>query len=190
VDVFEALLKRRSCRRFTAKPVEPEKIAKILECAIFAPSAANKQPWQFIVTSNPKYNQELKAVVDTTKEKLAARSGWKWLPSFSVDFLLEAPVLIVITGDPERNGAEQFLDEPWQGYEYSCCAAIENMLLAAHSLGLATLWFSMFEKQDVRKIFGIDQKMDPVAIICLGYTDANISAPVRKDLAIKVKYLD
>jgi Nitroreductase len=190
MEVLEALLERRSCRHFTTRPVEREKITKILECAVFAPSAANKQPWQFIVTSNPKYHQELKSVVDTTKEKLAARSGWKWLPSFAVDFLLEAPVLIVVTGDPQRNGAEQFLDQPWKGYEYSCCAAIENMLIAAHSLGLASLWFSMYEKRDVRKIFNIDEKMDPVAIICLGYTDTPIAAPMRKDLAVKVKYLE
>ncbi|MDR3563925.1 MAG: nitroreductase family protein [Negativicutes bacterium] len=188
--MFEALLGRRSCRHFLARPVEQEKIMKILECAIFAPSPANKQPWEFVVTSNPKYNHELKAAVEVTKGKLAERSGWKWLPSFSVDFLLEAPVLIVVNGDPERNGAEQFLDEPGKGYEHGCCAAIENMLIAAHGLGLATLWFSMFEKRDVRKIFGVDKKLDPVAIICLGYTDVSITAPARKDFATKVKFLE
>lgn len=190
MDVLEALLARRSCRRFTAQAVEREKIMKILECAIFAPSPANKQPWEFIVTANPKYNQELKVAVEATKEKLAAKSGWKWLKTYAVDFLLEAPVLIVVTGDPERNGAEQFLDEPVMGYEHACCAAIENMLLAAHGLGLATLWFSLFEKQDARSIFGIDEKLDPVAIICLGYTDAQSQAPARKELAAKVRFLD
>lgn len=190
MDVFEALLGRRSCRRFTAQSVEQEKILKILECAIFAPSPANKQPWEFIVASNSRYNQELKSAVEVTKEKLAVRSGWKWLPSFPVDFLLEAPVLLVVIGDPERNGAEQFLDEPGRGYEHGCCAAIENMLLAAHGLGLAALWFSMFEKRDVRKIFGIDEKLDPVAIVCLGYTDVRSSAPARKDVSTKVKFLE
>lgn len=189
MDIIEGLLNRRSCRKFTQQPVEKEKVIKILECASFAPSPANKQPWEFVVTSNYRYNQELKTAVEKTKDKLAIKSGWKWLTSYSVDFLLQAPVLIVVTGDPERNGAEQFLDEPGKGYEHGCCAAIENMLLAAHGLGLATLWFSLFEKRDVRRIFGVDEKLDPVAIVCLGYTDGRISAPARKELASKVKFL-
>jgi len=189
LEMFEALLTRRSCRRFIDQPVEREKIMKILECAISAPSPANKQPWEFIVTENPKYAQEFKVAVETVKEKLAVRSGWKWLLTYSVDFLLQAPVLIVVTGDPERNGAEQFLDEPGIGYEHACCAAIENMLLAAHGLGLAALWFSLFEKRDARRIFGVDEKLDPVAIVCLGYTDIRSIAPARKDLATKVNFL-
>lgn len=190
MNIIEALLNRRSCRKFIQQPVEKEKIMKILECAILAPSPANKQPWEFIVTSNPAYNQELKLAVEGIKEKLAARSGWKWLLSYSVDFLIEAPVLLVVTGDPERNGAEQFLDEPGKGYEHACCAAIENILLAAHGLGLATLWFSLFEKRDVRRIFGIDEKLDPVAIVCLGYSDVSSATPARKDLGTKVRFLD
>lgn len=138
MDVIEALLNRRSCRKFTSRSVEKEKIMEILECANFAPSPANKQPWQFIVTTNPKYNLELRGKAETAKEKLAVKSGWKWLQSYRVDFITEVPVLIVVTGDPERNGAEQFLDEPSKGYEHASCAAIQNILLAAHGLGLAT----------------------------------------------------
>lgn len=189
MEILEALLTRRSCRRFINHPVEREKIFKILECANLAPSPANKQPWEFVVTENPKYAQELKVAVETAKEKLAVRSGWKWLLSYSVDFLLQVPVLIVVTGDPERNGAEQFLDEPAIGYEHACCAAIENMLLAAHGLGIAALWFSLFEKRDARRIFEIGENIDPVAIVCLGYTDIRSAAAVRKDLATKVKFL-
>jgi nitroreductase len=190
MDVIEAILGRRSCRRFAARPVEQEKIDQILDCAIFAPSAANKQPWEFVVTSNHKYKIELKAVVDATKDKLAARSGWKWLPAYQTDFLLEALVLIVVTGDPERNGAEQFLDQPGHAYEHGCCAAIQNMLLAAHGLGLGTLWFSLFEKDDVRRIFAIPANRDPLAIICLGYPESVGAAPARKPAAEKVRYLD
>lgn len=190
MDIIEALLSRRSCRRFTSQPVEKEIIMKILECAAFAPSPANKQPWEFIVAANPRYNRELKHRVETAKEKLAVRSGWKWLPTYRVDFITEAPVLIVVTGDPEKNGAEQFLDEPGKGYEQACCAAIQNILLAAHGLGLATLWLSLFEKTDARSIFGLDEKQEPIAIICLGYPAGPVTAPARKDLSTKVKFLD
>lgn len=190
MDIIEALLTRRSCRQFVDKPVEKEKVEMILQCANFSPSPANKQPWEFIVSTNSNYNQALKSAVEKTKPLIADRSGWKWVQSYSVDFLLQAPVLIVVTGDPERNGAEQFLDEPGKGYEHACCAAIENMLLAAHGLGLAALWFSLFEKRDARQIFGIKEEADPVAIICLGYSDVTSSTPARKPLINKVKYLD
>ncbi len=190
MEIIDALFNRRSCRKYSPRPVEKEKIQTILQCANLAPSPANKQPWEFIICTNPQYQQDLHLAVESTKIKLAQRSGWKWLTPYSVDFLREAPVLIVVTGDPERNGAEQFLDEPGKGYEHACCAAIENILLAAQGLGLGALWFSLFEKEDARRIFRIDAKLDPVAIVCLGYTDSSSIAPVRKDLSAKVKYLE
>jgi len=190
MDCIETILTRRSCRKFVSKQVEPEKIKTMLECAILAPSPANKQPWGFIVVSNPAYNRLLKEASEEAKRKLAERSGWKWIPNFKVDFITEAPVLIIVLGDSSRSGAEQFLDEPSSGYQHACSAAIQNMLLAAHSLGLATLWLSLFEKSDVRKIFNISENKDPLAIVCVGYTDYVGVAPHRKNIDTKVTYLD
>ena len=116
MDVFEAIKGRRSCLKFIEYPVEREKIIKMLGCAIYAPSPANKQPWEFIVTNNMRYNQMLKKVAESTKEKLAARSGWKWLATFNINFITEAPILIVVVGDPKQHGAEQFLDAPFMIY--------------------------------------------------------------------------
>lgn len=59
MDCIDAILGRRSCRSFKNQPVEPDKIQTILRCAIYAPSPANKQPWEFIVVQNPTYNQRL-----------------------------------------------------------------------------------------------------------------------------------
>lgn len=190
MDCLEAIKSRRSCRNFKNQPVEPEKVRLLLEAAIYAPSPANKQPWEFIVTTNPKYNQELKEAADAVKPKLADRSGWKWLPVFDLKFLLQAPLLIIVTGDPSRNGAEQFLDEPSPGYLEATSTAIQNMQLAAHSLGLGALWFSLFEKSDVRRIFGISEDKDPVGVICIGYPEHGSAAPYRKGLDEKVHYLD
>ncbi|PKM90847.1 MAG: hypothetical protein CVU87_00905 [Firmicutes bacterium HGW-Firmicutes-12] len=190
MECIEAILTRRSCRKFKSQEVESEKIKTMLECAIFSPSPANKQPWDFIVATNPDYNHLLKEASDEAKKKLVERSGWKWMPKFKIDFITEAPVLIVVIGDPTRNGAEQFLDVPSQGYQQACSAAIQNMLLAAHSQGLSTLWLSLFEKSDVRRIFNISQDKDPIAIICVGYPDVIGDAPPRKGLETKVTYLD
>lgn len=190
MDCIEAILNRRSCRSFLDRPVEEEKIRQILECAIYAPSPANKQPWEFIVTRNPEYNRRLHEQAVKTKVYVASRSGWKWIPFYKLDFVLEAPVLIVVVGDPAKNGAEQFLNEPSNGFEQACSASVQNICLAAHSLGLGTLWLSFFEKSDARAIFGVPPEKDPMAIVCLGYPARVTSAPARQGLAEKVRYLD
>lgn len=190
MDCLEAIRGRRSCRNFKSTPVERIKVEAVLEAAIYAPSPANKQPWEFIVASNPRFNAALKETSDATKAKLAERSGWGWLPGFSLDFLLQAPTLIVVVGDPSRNGAEQFLDDPSPGYLEACSAAVQNMLLAAHAQGLATLWFSLYEKSDVRKIFGVAADKDPVGIICVGYPERVGAAPPRKSVADKARFID
>ncbi|AOT70647.1 nitroreductase family protein [Geosporobacter ferrireducens] len=190
MDCIEAILGRRSCRSFKNQKIEEGKITAILECALYAPSPANKQPWEFIVVENPEYNQKLKDAVERSKEKIAEKSGWSWVPKYNVDFINQAPTLIVVVGDPSKNGAEQFLEEPSQGYEHACSAAIQNMLLAAHSMGLESLWLSLFEKKDVRKIFEIDEDKDPVAIICLGYPEHIGQAPTRKSIESKVRFIE
>ncbi|SMC36896.1 nitroreductase family protein [Papillibacter cinnamivorans] len=190
MDCIEALLGRRSCRSFLPDPVEEEKLKTVLECAIYAPSPANKQPWEFVVARNPEYNRKLRENAEAAKVYLAGRSGWKWVPSFRLDFVSEAPVLIAVAGDPSQSGLEQFAKEPSKGYPQACAAAIENLCVAAHSMGLATLWFSMFDKDGAREIFGISPEKDPVAIVCLGYPRQIGAAPRRWGLENKVRYLD
>ena len=75
MECFEALLGRRSCRNFKCDPVEKEKLIKMLEAAAYAPSAANKPPWEFIVVTDPSYNKQLKDTAEITKQKLFERSG-------------------------------------------------------------------------------------------------------------------
>lgn len=189
MDCIEAILGRRSCRSFKNQKVEEEKINTILNSAIYAPSPANKQPWEFIVVENPEYNKKLQALVEKAKTGAAEKSGWTWLPSYKVDFITEAPVLIVVVGDPTKNGAEQFLEEPSQGFQHACSAAIQNMLISAHTLGLETLWLSLFEKADARELFGIGEDKVPFSIICLGYPEFIPQAPPRKALEAKVRYI-
>jgi len=190
MDCFEALLGRRSCRHYKSDPVEKDKITRMLEAAIYAPSPTNRQPWEFIVVNNPEYNKKVKEIGEITKVKVAERSDWKWMPNFNIDFLLKAPTLIVVVGDPSRNGGEQFLDVPSPGYIAGCSCAVQNMMLAAYDQGLGTLWWSLFEKKDVREIFGISEDRDPIGIICVGYPERLGTAPARKGLNEKVRYID
>lgn len=98
--------------------------------------------------------------------------------------------MIVVVGDPSKNGAEQFLNVPGHGYEHACAASIQNICLAAHCLGLGTLWLSLYEKEDTRQIFNISTDKDPIGIVLLGYAAHEPSTPPRKELNDKVRYID
>ncbi len=183
MDLFQALRERRSCRNYDSRPVEPEKIQQILEAGGWAPSVMNKQPWRFIVIQNQNIKEHIKFSCEETLNYMHQVSGWKWLGKYPLDYLMDAPVLIAVIANPKDTGAEQFLPDRGEGYAFSCCAAIQNMLLAAHGLGLASLWFSLYEKDKVREIIGISPEMDLVSMIVLGYAAGEVPNVPRKPVA-------
>ena len=76
------------------------------------------------------------------------------------------------------------------GYQLACAAAIHNMLLAAHALDLGSLWFTLFDKDPMRRILGIPADKTPVAIVCLGKPAGPLKPVPRKAIAEKTTYLD
>lgn len=139
----------------------------------------NLQPWRFIVLKNQGVKNRLKEACQETLQKIYQASGWNWVSKFSLEFLSQAPVVIVVTGDPKKTGADQFLYENGRGYAFSCCAAVQNMHLAAHALGLGTLWFTLYETDKVRGLLDIPDELDVVSMIVLGYP-AQPAAPVKR----------
>src|SRR5512142_911151 len=108
MDALEAILTRRSVRRYTPEPIAEELLHELLDAAMHAPSAGNEQPWHFVVV--------------TDRETLAA------IPRFHpyAVMLRQAPAAIVVCGDPTL--------EKYHGYwVQDCAAATENLLLAAHA---------------------------------------------------------
>ena len=139
MDVFTAISGRRSCRKFHPEAVSDADIEKILEAGNWAPSPANQQPWEFVVITNRGIKERIFSESEICKKKLFERSGWKWLEKFPIDFVKEAPVIIAVVGDPKKSGADLFLDEgAGRGYLEGCSAAVQNMMLAAHALGLGS----------------------------------------------------
>ncbi|MCR4400834.1 MAG: nitroreductase family protein [Syntrophomonadaceae bacterium] len=182
MELMEALRTRRSCRNFLGTPVEEEKLQVVLEAAGWAPSVMNLQPWRFIVVKNPEVKQALQRAAEDAVRLAYERSGWKWLGKYRVDFLSQAPVVIVVTADPRDTGADQFLRPP-SGYAMSCCAAIQNLMLAAHDLGLATLWYSLFDKQTVSHILGLPPHIEVISLVVLGYPAGALPAVPRRPIA-------
>jgi nitroreductase len=142
--VFDALLGRRSIRAYLDRPVEHEKIIKLLQAAMAAPSACNIQPWEFVVLTDPERVRALKAAV--------VENG-----------SCNAPLVIVVCGHGDYI--------PWEGDHglVDCCAAIENMLIAATAMGLGSVWIGGFDAASIRELLDIPQDVFPVGIAYFGY---------------------
>ncbi len=189
MDVFTAIKERRSCRSFLPQPVEEDMVQKILEAAAWAPSPLNAQPWEFIVITNTAVKEKIFCEADRCREWTLEKSGWKWLGGYRVDFLKSAPVLIAVVGDPKKTGADMYMEEGGVGYQHACAAAIQNINLAAHALGLGSLWFTFFDKKALREILGVGPEKTPLALVCLGRAAGEPTPMPRKDIKEKTTYI-
>jgi 5,6-dimethylbenzimidazole synthase len=189
MDLFAAIKERRSCRNFLPDPVDEEVIEKILDAANWAPSPLNTQPWEFIVITGNEVKEKIFSEAERCRKWALAESGWKWLGGYQPDFLKTAPVTIAVVGDPKKTGVDMFMEEGGVSYQHACAAAVQNMHLAAHALGLGSLWFTFFDKDALRKILGIPSEKTPIALVCLG-KPAGVTTPTpRKDVKEKIHYI-
>ena len=181
MDLFEAMKERRSCRNFLPDPVEDETIDRVLEAASWAPSPLNMQPWHFTVVKAPAVKEAIHREAERCRAWVLDKSGWKWLGTYDTGFLKKAPVVIAVLGDPKKTGVDMFMDRGGTGYQHACAAAIQNMLLAAHGLGLGSVWFTFFDKGEIRRILKIGEDTTPLALVCLGRPASTPPAMPRKD---------
>jgi len=158
--VIENIMTRTSIRKYKQQPVEDGKIETMLRAAMAAPTAVNKQPWHFVVVSDKKVLNEL-----------AGQGG-------RGDMLRNAPLAIVVCGDLTKalNGsAREFWVE-------DTSAATENLLLAAHALGLGAVWTGLYPDTNrsgqVAKVLGMPETMIPMCTVIIGYPDEQ---PTPKD---------
>lgn len=164
MDTLDAIKKRRSIRKYLDVPVEWYKVTKILEAGKQAPSSGNLQNWRFIIVTDKKM-----------RRKLAEASLQQyWMES--------APVHIVVCS--QLTIAKQFYGLRGERF-YSiqnCAAAIQNMLLAAHSLGLGSCWIGAFDEGKLKTLLDIPEDVRPEAIITIGYPDENPEEPEEYEL--------
>ena len=196
-DTLKTIHKRHSVRRFSEQEVSDEQIHLLLQAANEAPSAHNQQSWKFIVIRNTK-KQELAHLV-------TARSGEFPKPAsallrMAARSILSAPVIIAVanTGDLIEHGTQLFKIEKEMAKDFfrtmeiqSSAAAVENMLLAATSLGLATVWLGILFliKDDILQFLG-EPKGEFMAVIPVGYAERPGTGPQKEPFSMKVKYLE
>jgi len=189
MDLFQAIKDRRSCRNYLAEAISDNVIESILEAGTWAPSPLNMQPWEFIVITSSDVKEMIFTEAERCRRWALEKSGWKWLDSYNVDFLKQAPVIIAVVGDPKKTGVDMFMEEGIVGYQAACAAAIQNIHLAAHSFGLGSLWFTLFDKKALRGILEISDEKTPLAIVLLGKPGASPTAMPRKSITDKTRYI-
>jgi len=149
MDFYEVLRTRRSIRKYKRAPVEEEKLERILEAVRIAPSAANFQPWHFIVVKD-----------ESVKHALKEAYGREWFTA--------APVIVCACGEP----AKAWVRRDGKSYvDVDVSIAFEHLILAAAAEGLGTCWIGAFDPAAVRKALGLPEGIEPIAMTPLGYPD-------------------
>jgi nitroreductase len=147
VDVYEAIRTRKSVRSYQNRPVEPEKLRRVMEAARLAPSARNDQEWRFVV------------VTDRAKrERLAGEASGQ-------GFIAEAPVVIAACAETDH----RTMPCGQKAYPIDVAIAIDHLTLAAVAEGLGTCWIGAFDPEVVRRILGIPPSVAVVELLPLGY---------------------
>ncbi|MRR55516.1 MAG: nitroreductase family protein [Deltaproteobacteria bacterium] len=157
MDVFEGIYTRRSVRDFSGMPVEKEKLQEILKAGSWAPSGLNNQPWRFAVVSGSEKRAELAGLTRYSR------------------ILLQAPVAIAVFADHSA----MYNDTKDQQAIGAC---IQNMLLAAHALGLGAVWLGEILKNAgaVRDVLELSEHLELMAVLAVGYPDRNDQVSTRK----------
>lgn len=178
MDVLDAIYQRRAIREFAGQPIHQSTIQTMIDAAIQAPSAMNLQPWSFVVIrdrdrlvwiAREARRHLLETIADDSplarlREHVAA-------PDF--DMLYGAPALILICATSDSIGVGE-----------DCAMAAENLMLAAHAVGIGTCWIGLarpwLNEQSCKKELGIEAQYRPIAAIVAGYPKRRPAAPGRR----------
>lgn len=166
MELWEAILTRRSIRKFTSQIVSRELIEKILVAGMQAPSARNKQPWHFVVIQKREM-----------LDKISEVHPYAYM-------LKEAPLGIVICGD---KNIEETIDYIVQ----DCSAATQNMLLVAHNFGLGAVWLGIYPRDQrvkaLKELLNLPENIIPIAMIAVGYPN-EVKSPENRYNPERVHY--
>jgi len=159
MDVMEAIKGRRSIRQFADKPIEKEKLEKLLQAARWAPSGGNLQRWRFVVVTSPSQRELVR----------------KFAPGI---FAMPA-AFIVICADKEPDA------NPWKLALYlaDCSIASQNIMLAAHEMGIGTCVALSYAKSAISEILELPENVEPMLVVTLGYPAEAPEPPPRYELS-------
>lgn len=175
--LMNLIVKRRSIRSYSDKPVEEEKITAILEAARLAPSACNSQCWRFIVVQDEEKRRAI------TKKGMGGIVPNRWAR--------KAPVIIVACADLTLFTHK--IGGGLKGIEYHMLdlgCAVEHLVLRATELDLGTCWIGWFKEKAIREILHIPEKVRIVSLISLGYALKENNRKKKRRALKEIAYLD
>jgi nitroreductase len=152
-EFLDILKTRRSIREYEKRPIAKEILSDIIDAARLAPSANNMQPWEFVVVTD---KAKLSLIADAT--------SWG-------KFIKEAAAAVIVSGNTEDPHIME-----------DCCAATENILLAAHSFKVGGCWVAGYKRaysEQIKKILEMPKEQEIISVISLGYHYVN-PEPVNK----------
>jgi nitroreductase len=166
MEITEAIRSRRSIRKYQDRPIEQEKLMRILEAGRLAPSARNLQDWKFIVVKDKAKRQRLSEA------------------AMGQPHVAKAPAVIAACATQ----AENIMPCGQYCYPIDLAIAVDHMSLAAMAEGLGTCWIGAFYEDKVKDILGIPEKIRVVIMLTFGYPAESPAARPRKKLEEIVAY--
>lgn len=166
MDVMEAIKTRRSVRRYLNKEIPSELLNELLEAARVAPSASNRQDWQFVVVRDP-----------AVRRQLAEAAGQSFIATASV-------IIVGVSTNPKR-----IMSCEVPAYAVDLAIATTNITLVAAARGLGTCWIGAFDQRRVKETLGVPLEFKVVLLLPVGYPDDSPRPKIRKSMDEVVSYI-
>jgi nitroreductase len=158
METLKAISTRRSIRQFTSQEISEDLVEKILRAAMQAPSARNYQPWQFIITNDR-----------TILDKIPQVHPY-------AEMMVQAALAILVCGDLKLEKSVEYC-------AVNCSAATQNILLAAHDLGLGAVWLGIYPREErikgLKNLFNLPDHIIPISLIACGHPAEKLPAEER-----------
>jgi nitroreductase len=166
MEFLELIRKRYSVRAYKSTAVEEEKLHKVLEAAILAPTAANKQPFRLLIIKTEGRQAELKRI-------------------YGRDWFVQAPLVICACAVK----AESWVRRDGKNYaDVDTTIAFDHLILAAHDLGLGTCWIAAFDPAAAREVLKLPAEFEPIAFTPLGYPADQWKPKKRRPASDLIQY--
>ena len=166
MEFMELIEKRYSVRAYKSTPVEEEKLKKVLEAAILAPTAANRQPFRLIIIKTEGRQSDLKRV-------------------YPRDWFVQAPLIVCACAVK----GESWIRKDGKDYaDVDATIAFDHLILAAHDQGLGTCWIAAFDPVAARDVLKLPKELEPLAFTPLGYPADQWRPKKRRPASELVQY--
>jgi nitroreductase len=157
-EIQDIIINRRSIRKYKTNAVSQHQIEKLLQAAMYAPSANNLQPWHFVVVTERSTLNQIMDIHPYAK------------------MLKNAPLAILVCADQQIEKTEGY-------WVQDCSAAIQNIMLSAYGMGLASVWLGVYPRQErmlsIKKLFSLPEHIHPLSIVAVGHADEQKELPER-----------